>query len=406
MTSMQAVIAAGHRPGHRSAIVLRPSWSSASWSSASPTCGAGEPRWAPSSSSPPTASPTSATRSSRASKLDRTLGFGLVTARRSIAIALPLYWLAEPGRQADALRGYDTKFIARARPCSGRRPRGEPKAKLRALPRPQRRRAAWPKLHAAQRQRRLRPPGRLEGPGAQHRAVPLLRGEVNYILDYGRPLSPMPAWGVLGGGSARRPAAPHVIAYLSSIQLSANDAPGPGRHKEIATVCKPNAPTRHALRHGRRPVEDAGRGAVQPGRVRRLRRRRLLVRPVPHQGLVLRRHADGGGGWPFGPNLTNGSQQFPGVGAGRNQQIAFVCRGPSRASATATDMGSGQMPAFCQPATTPTPTPPEPSQRPQDRPGEPGPGMYDPGPGREPSWPTSGASVSPTSTPRHLHRSN
>ena len=37
-------------------------------------------------------------------KLDRTLGLGLV-ALAVIGIALPLYWLAEPGRQMDATKG-------------------------------------------------------------------------------------------------------------------------------------------------------------------------------------------------------------------------------------------------------------------------------------------------------------
>ena len=111
--------------------------------------------------------------------------------------------------------------------------------------------------------------------------------EVNNILEYGRPPSPMPAWGSLGGGPLSDQQLLDVIAYLRSIQLPANTATQALEHRDRHGVQARRGQRLHALRHhAGGPVEDAGRGAVQPGRVRRLRRRGVLVRPVPHQGLV------------------------------------------------------------------------------------------------------------------------
>ncbi|MGZ6081541.1 MAG: hypothetical protein ACXWK4_12055, partial [Myxococcaceae bacterium] len=43
-------------------------------------------------------------------RLDRMLTMAFVTLA-AISVILPLYWLNEPSRQANAVRGYDTKFI-------------------------------------------------------------------------------------------------------------------------------------------------------------------------------------------------------------------------------------------------------------------------------------------------------
>ena len=43
--------------------------------------------------------------------------------------------------------------------------------------------------------------------------------EVRYILVYGRPFSPMPAWGVEGGGPMNAQQIDTLLAYLKSIQI-------------------------------------------------------------------------------------------------------------------------------------------------------------------------------------------
>ena len=48
--------------------------------------------------------------------------------------------------------------------------------------------------------------------------------EVREILTYGRPGTPMPAWGVAGGGPMTTQQIDELIAYLKSIQISYKDA--------------------------------------------------------------------------------------------------------------------------------------------------------------------------------------
>ena len=46
------------------------------------------------------------------------------------------------------------------------------------------------------------------------------REEVTYILTYGRPFSPMPAWGLNGGGPLNDQQLQNLIDYLESIQIT------------------------------------------------------------------------------------------------------------------------------------------------------------------------------------------
>ncbi|MFP5580230.1 MAG: c-type cytochrome, partial [Acidimicrobiia bacterium] len=50
------------------------------------------------------------------------------------------------------------------------------------------------------------------------------RDEVYYILEYGRPFSPMPAWGEGGGGPLTEQQLENIIDYLESIQLSSEES--------------------------------------------------------------------------------------------------------------------------------------------------------------------------------------
>jgi hypothetical protein len=50
------------------------------------------------------------------------------------------------------------------------------------------------------------------------------RDEVTYILTYGRPFSPMPAWGLLGGGPLNDQQIQNLIDYLESIQITPQQA--------------------------------------------------------------------------------------------------------------------------------------------------------------------------------------
>jgi cytochrome c553 len=50
------------------------------------------------------------------------------------------------------------------------------------------------------------------------------REEVTYIITYGRTFSPMPAWGVAGGGALNDQQVQNLVDYIQSIQISPDEA--------------------------------------------------------------------------------------------------------------------------------------------------------------------------------------
>jgi mono/diheme cytochrome c family protein len=50
--------------------------------------------------------------------------------------------------------------------------------------------------------------------------------EVNFWITYGRPNTPMPAWGVAGGGAMNEAQVQDIVHYLQTIQISQQDALG------------------------------------------------------------------------------------------------------------------------------------------------------------------------------------
>ena len=145
-------------------------------------------------------------------RLDLSLTGGLVTLT-IIALALPLYWLGEPGRHDGLVDFTDTQSVAQG---------GE-----------------LYEANCAQCH------GSANGDGGIAADFSLVDSngvfveqvdwtapslgavldrftydEVKYILNYGRPNSPMPAWGGPGGGAMTEQQIDKVIAYLSSEQKS------------------------------------------------------------------------------------------------------------------------------------------------------------------------------------------
>jgi hypothetical protein len=50
------------------------------------------------------------------------------------------------------------------------------------------------------------------------------REETTYVITYGRPFSPMPAWGVAGGGALNDQQVQNLVDYIQSIQISPQQA--------------------------------------------------------------------------------------------------------------------------------------------------------------------------------------
>jgi mono/diheme cytochrome c family protein len=149
--------------------------------------------------------------------LNRTLRWALVLLV-IIAVALPLYWLAEPSRMSGAEENFQTAFEHRgeATYVEG---------------------SQCQNCHGPEGTGGQAPYTILDGDGEFVASVnwraPALdtvllrftREEVEYIINYGRPFSPMPGWGAEAGKGPLSPQqVTNVVDYLASIQLSPEEA--------------------------------------------------------------------------------------------------------------------------------------------------------------------------------------
>jgi len=149
-------------------------------------------------------------------KLNRTLASGVVLLG-IVSVGLPLYWLAEPGRQEGAVKNSTEEFERRGLEqyeegsqcvnCHGPEGVGG--------------QAAYTLTDAngsfvATLQWRA--------PALNTALLRFSREELADIIDHGRPNTPMPGWGVGGGGPRTTQQIENVIDYLASIQLSSKES--------------------------------------------------------------------------------------------------------------------------------------------------------------------------------------
>jgi mono/diheme cytochrome c family protein len=149
-------------------------------------------------------------------KLNRTLASG-VALLGVVAVGLPLYWLNEPGRQDGAVdtmlsqfegRGFNTyEEGAQCVNCHGPEGSGG--------------QATYTVLDA---DNEFVASVNWRAPALDTVLLRFDREEVISILDYGRPGTPMPAWGAGGGGPLSTQQLENVVDYLASIQLTAEEA--------------------------------------------------------------------------------------------------------------------------------------------------------------------------------------
>jgi mono/diheme cytochrome c family protein len=297
-------------------------------------------------------------------KLDRTLamGLGLLAV---IAVALPVYWLAEPGRQEGWVQTWDDTFIARgeesyvARCSSCHGPEGTGGVA----------------------------PHTLTGPGGEFIEqvswkAPALntvltrysKEEVLFVLTYGRGNTPMPAWGLAGGGPLTDQQLDELVAYLESIQLGAD---------EMNAEVNAGLVSRYVDGMLDRAAEDAGVEELEPEEAAAVTEEATATiegflaegtydydfdgtASVAELGEAMfnldvasgayscaRCHTKGwsydqpeesGGGF-LGPNLTGGStlRQFTTF----QEHVSFITEGSARGQAYGSGgIGSGQMPGF------------------------------------------------------------
>jgi mono/diheme cytochrome c family protein len=262
--------------------------------------------------------------------LNRNLALGL-GAIVIISVGLPLYWLGEPGRNED----WEGTFTRRAED------RGED-------------------LFAPTEEGGLNCAGCHGGMEATGGSAPytindangefvatvnwqapalntvLLRYDEEELFDilvYGRPFSPMPAWGIEGGGALNDQQIDNIIAYIKTIQITPEEAQAQATEAlEVAMDSGEFESEGEALFNLGLNNGFAG-GAYSCGRCHT-------------QGWSYGEpEADGNGA--LGPNLNAVRAQFPGGAAGFQEQVDFVKEGSVKGALYGVHgQGSGRMPGF------------------------------------------------------------
>jgi mono/diheme cytochrome c family protein len=151
------------------------------------------------------------------SKLDRTLRWALI-ALVIVGVGLPLYWLNEPSRMSGAVEGFDDKFVSRGEEiytegsqcenCHG--PEGT---------------GGQAPYTITDADNQFVAQVNWRAPALNTVLLRYSRDEVTFVINYGRPFSPMPGWGAsVNKGPLNEQQISNVVDYLESIQLSPEEA--------------------------------------------------------------------------------------------------------------------------------------------------------------------------------------
>ncbi len=264
-----------------------------------------------------------------------------------ITIALPLYWVMEPTRQAEAQFGFEKRFVKwgtklfRATADGGFNCAGchggmqatggvasyavtDPKTgEVKSV--------SW------------------KAPSLNTLMYRYSEEEVRFILNYGRPFSPMSAWGTVGGGPLTDQAVTTLIDYMKSIQVPQEGCTETRSHYNPTcdTGKLPKEKNDELIKEAQRLVDTKVYGSVGEA---------LFNLDLGGGAYSCARcHTKGWsygdpqatGGGAFGPNLTGGStiRQFP----KQSDMIDFIKAGSEYGKRYGEQgQGSGRMPGFGQ----------------------------------------------------------
>ena len=259
-------------------------------------------------------------------RLDRVLTWGLISLTL-IGLGLPLYWLAEPGRQAGAVEDFDDVFASRGEGlfaatadggfnCAGCH------GGLTAV--------------GGEVQYTLTDPetGRLRqvnwaAPALNDVTLRMTDEQIYDVLVYGRPFSPMPAWGLEGGGPMNDQQLDNLIAYLHSIEITPEEAQAQAAERADAELAR--------LEEG--AGEDGAQSASLGAALFNTNCARCHTLGYSYG------EAQIPGGGAFGPSLYNATNQFP----GREDHIGFVAEGAENGERYGLNgQSNGRMPYFSQ----------------------------------------------------------
>lgn len=279
-------------------------------------------------------------------RLERVQVLGLVFLA-IITIALPLYWVLEPHRQAEANFGFEKRFVnwgsqlfaptadggyncagchggmkgtGGVAPYAVTDPKtGEVKA------------VTW------------------KAPALNTVLYRFSEDEIRFILNYGRPFSPMSAWGTIGGGPMNEQSIQTLIDYLKAIQVPQEGC------IETRSYYNPTCDEGHLPESNNKEIMTEAQRLVDAGTYGSLGEALFNLDLGSGAYSCARCHTKGWsygdpqatGGGAFGPNLTGGSsvRQFP----NQSDMINFISNGSELGKRYGEQgQGSGRMPAFGQ----------------------------------------------------------
>src|SRR4051812_26002971 len=157
-------------------------------------------------------------------RLERVLGWALLFAA-VIAVALPLYWLREPDRETKSENYFDSGSVERGQTLFAA-PGGEGYVAASSL---QCAKCHGDKGVGGSVQTTYDPDGEgglplqqvvWKAPALNTELLRFSEQEVHDIITFGRPGTPMQAWGIAGGGPKNEQAISDLVAYIKSIQLT------------------------------------------------------------------------------------------------------------------------------------------------------------------------------------------
>ena len=280
--------------------------------------------------------------------LDRALTWGLILLG-VIALTLPLYWLNEPGRQEGAVEDFNRKFTDRGAElfattedgglnCAGcHGPEGVGGVASYTLTDPNGEfvdQVDW------------------QAPALNTVLWRFSEDEVRYILEYGRPFSPMPAWGVVGGGPINEQQIQNLIDYMWTLQLTPEEMQSEVQG-ELDRLTEEDGLDQDDPRELGEALFNLGFDSGFAGGAYSCGRCHTQGWSYGDEAIVTGETPDGSGA--FGPNLTNGdtARQFPtneapAEGESEYQDmIDFITIGSENGKQYGVQgLGSGRMPGF------------------------------------------------------------
>jgi len=294
-------------------------------------------------------------------KLDLSLTVGLATIA-VIGLALPLYWLGEPGRQEGYIELTTAQLASRGEhlfeeSCSGCHGLGAV--------------GGTAPYTVTDSEGGFIANVTWRAPALTTVLYRFSEDEVRYVLNFGRQNSPMPAWGAPGGGPLTTQAVDELVVYLSEIQLDPAEVTAEVDEgieqsaRAVVVAANPDLQGDEAaiMAEVEQYIEAAteeqlgellftnpiGSGAYSCARCHTAGwswdSNGVAVDPEQPFSSLISLQVSGGGG--FGPNLTGGAtvRQFPNsvnhadfISIGAQDGVAYGSFGQGD--------GGGQMPAF------------------------------------------------------------